>query len=164
MISKKMQTAFNSQINAETYSAYLYWSMSAALETQGLHGFAHWMRVQAGEELGHAKKFYSQLIERGGVVTLKGIDSPSTEWPGVAEMFQDVVKHEQKVTALIHALMSQAQSEKDYAAAVFLQWFVTEQVEEEAHAQEILQRLGMAGESKGALLMLDKEMGKRGNE
>jgi ferritin len=164
MISKKMQTAFNSQINAETYSAYLYWSMSAALETQGLHGFAHWMRVQAGEELGHAKKLCSQLIERGGVVTLKGIDSPQTEWPGISEMFRDVLKHEQKVTALIHALMGQAQSEKDYAAAVFLQWFVTEQVEEEAHAQEILQRLEMAGESKGALLMLDKEMGKRGSE
>jgi ferritin len=164
MINKKMQTAFNGQINAETYSAYLYWSMSAALETQGLHGFAHWMRVQAGEELGHAKKFYSQLIERGGVVTLKAIEAPRTQWSSVTEMFKDVLKHEQEVTGLIHNLMALAHTEKDYAAAIFLQWFVTEQVEEEANAQETLQRLGMAGDSKGALLMLDKEMGKRGSE
>jgi ferritin len=164
MINKKIQTAFNGQINAETYSAYLYWSMSAALETMGLHGFAHWMRVQAGEELGHAKKFYGQLIERGGVVTLKAIDAPPTEWSSVAEMFKDALKHEQEVTGLIHNLMALTHAEKDYAAAIFLQWFVTEQVEEEANATEVLQRLEMAGDSKGALLMLDKEMGKRGSD
>jgi len=161
MINKKIEKGFNGQLNAEAYSAYLYWSMSAALEGMGLRGFAQWMRVQAGEELGHSKKFYGHIVERGGTVKLTAIDSPPTQWRGVLAMMEDTLAHEQKVTASIHNLMNLALAEKDHAAAIFLQWFVTEQVEEEANVQQIIQNLRMAGESKGTLLMLDHQMGKR---
>jgi len=164
MLNKKIEKALNSQLNAEAYSGYLYWSMSAALEGMGLRGFAHWMRVQAGEELGHAKKFYGHIVERGGTVKLTAIDAPPMEWRSVLAMMEETLAHEQKVTALIHNLMNLAIAEKDHAAAIFLQWFVSEQVEEEANAAEIVQQLRMAGESKGTLLMLDHQMGKREGE
>jgi len=161
MISKKIQDAFNGQLNAETYSAYLYWSMSAALENMGLSGFAHWMRVQAQEELGHAKRFYDHIVERGGVVKMAAIPAPPTEWQDVSAMMADTLAHEKKVTSSIHNLMELALAEKDHAAAIFLQWFVSEQVEEEANVQKIIQQLQMAGQSKGALLMLDHRMASR---
>lgn len=161
MISKKIEKAFNEQLNAETYSAYLYWSMSAALESMQLPGFAGWMRAQAQEEMTHAAKFYHHLIERGGRVQMKAIDGPPLEWESLKAMFKDVLKHEQLVTSLIHKLVDLAGQEKDYAANIFLQWFVTEQVEEEASVEEILGKLNLAGDSKGGLYMLDKEMGQR---
>lgn len=161
MISKKIEKAFNEQINAETYSAYLYWSMSAALEGMQLPGFAGWMRAQAQEEMTHAAQFYHHLIERGGRVRLTAIDGPPAEWESVKKMFEDVLKHEQLVTGLIHKLADLAGQEKDYAAGIFLQWFITEQVEEEAGAEEVLGKLKLAGDSKGGLYMLDKEMGQR---
>jgi ferritin len=161
MISKKIEDAFNGQLNAEAFSAYLYWSMSAALEGMSLPGFANWMRCQAQEEMLHASKFYSHVIERGGSVTLTAIESPKTKWADVLEIFQDAYEHEQKVTALINGLVDLAIEEKDHASNMFLQWFVTEQVEEEASADEVVQKIKLAGDAQGALFMLDKEMGAR---
>ncbi len=161
MLPGKIEEAFNEQINAETYSAYLYWSMSAALEAMPLPGFARWMRAQAQEEMTHAEKFFHYVIERGGRVKMKAIDGPPIEWAHVQAMFEDVLKHEQYVTGLIHKLVELAAKEKDYAASIFLQWFVSEQVEEEAGVDAILGKLKLAGESKGGLYLLDKEMGQR---
>lgn len=162
MISKAIEKSFNEQLAAETYSAYLYWSMSAALEAMQLPGFAHWMRVQAQEEMSHAMKFYHHLVERGGRVKLGPIDSPPAEWDSLDKMFEAVLQHERHVTSLIHKLVETAAKEKDYAAGVFLQWFVSEQVEEEAAAETILSKIRMVQDSKGGLYMLDKEMGQRG--
>ena len=161
MISKKIQDAFNKQINAETYSAYLYWSMSAALEEMNLPGFASWMRVQAQEEMIHAMKFYSHIIERGGKVELTTIDGPPTEWASVKAVFEATLQHEQLVTGLINDLVDLAIEERDHAGNMFLQWFVTEQVEEEATAMDMLGKLEIVGETAGGLYMLDKEMGQR---
>lgn len=161
MISKKVTDAFNSQINAETYSAYLYWSMSAALERMNLPGFASWMRVQAQEEMTHAMKFYDHIIERDGAVVLTAIDAPPTEWASVKAVFEDGLGHEKKVTGMINGLMDLTIAEKDHAGSMFLQWFVTEQVEEEATAMEVLGKLEIAGDTAGGLYMLDKEMAGR---
>ncbi|MHC4525636.1 MAG: ferritin [Planctomycetota bacterium] len=161
MISKKVTDAFNSQINAETYSAYLYWSMSAALERMNLPGFASWMRVQAQEEMSHAMKFYGHIIERDGAVVLTAIDAPPTEWTSVKVVFEEALAHEKKVTGMINGLMDLTIAEKDHAGSMFLQWFVTEQVEEEATASDVLGKLGIAGGTAGGLYMLDKEMAGR---
>ena len=157
MISKKLEQAFNDQINAEFYSAYLYLSMSSYLSSVNLNGFANWMFVQYQEEQDHALKFYNYLIERGGRVELKEIQQPQTEWNGILDVMENVLKHEQKVTSLINNLMKLAYEENDYAAISFLQWFVDEQVEEEASVDEVLQELRLT-EGKGpGLLMLDRE-------
>jgi len=161
MITKKIEQAFNRQINAETYSAYLYWSMSAALESMNLPGFANWMRVQAQEEMTHAAKFYDHIIERAGTVALTAIEGPPTSWNDVKAVIEGTLEHEQHVTALINGLMDLALQEKDHAAAMFLQWFVTEQVEEEAAAMEVLGKLEIAGSTAGGLYLLDKEMAGR---
>jgi ferritin len=161
MINKKLEKAINGQINAETYSAYLYWSMSAALEEMSLPGFANWMRVQAQEEMTHALKFFHHIVERGGRVTLTAIDGPPTAWKDVEAIIKNVQKHEAHVTGLINGLMDLALGEKDHAAAMFLQWFVTEQVEEEASVQEVVGKLKVAGTTSAALYMLDKEMAQR---
>jgi len=161
MISKKIEDAFNAQINAETYSAYLYWSMSAALEGMNLPGFASWMRIQTQEEMGHAVKIYEHIVERGGTVTLTAIEGPQTVWKDVKAVMEATLAHEQKVTGLINDLMDLAIAEKDHAATMFLQWFVTEQVEEEATGMEILGKLEITGNSPGGLYMLDKEMAGR---
>jgi ferritin len=161
MISKVIEKAFNEQLGAETYSAYLYWSMSAALEDMQLPGFAQWMRAQAAEEMTHAAKFYHHLAERGGRIRLGEVAAPPADWESLQKMFEDVLKHERHVTALIHNLVELAAKEKDYAAAVFLQWFVSEQVEEEAGVELILAKLKMIADGKSGLYMLDKEMGQR---
>ena len=161
MMKKKIEKAFNEQINAETYSSYLYWSMSAALMEMNLPGFANWMRVQALEEMTHAEKFFNYTIERGGAVKLAAIDGPPTEWKDVEAIIQNVQKHEAHVTALINGLMDLALAEKDHAASMFLQWFVSEQVEEEANVADILGKLKIAGTASAALYMLDKEMATR---
>lgn len=161
MISKKIEKAFNGQINAEIYSSYLYWSMSAALMEMNLPGFANWMRVQAMEEMTHTDKFFNYTIERGGRVKLAAIDGPPTEWKDVEAIIQNVKSHEAHVTALINGLMDLALTEKDHAGAMFLQWFINEQVEEEANVAEILGKLKVAGTTSAALYMLDKEMATR---
>jgi ferritin len=162
MLSKTLQDAMNEQIKNELYSAYLYLSMSAYCEAANLPGFAHWMRMQAQEEVDHAMRFYEFIYERGGRVVLQAIDQPPVEFQSPLHVFEQTLAHEQKVTAMIHDLYALAVQEKDYASQVFLQWFVTEQVEEEDSATQIVETLKMIGDKGHALLMLDRELGKRG--
>ena len=161
MIGEKIQDAFNDQLNAETYSAYLYWSMSAYFESANLRGFANWMRVQAREEMVHAAKFFSFICERGGRVALKEVKAPETRWDSPLAAFQAAHKHEQFITGRINKLVDMAAAEKDHAAGIFLQWFVSEQVEEEAAADGIVRKLKMISEAPGGLFMMDRELGER---
>jgi len=164
MISAALQKAINEQINKELYSSYLYLSMAAYFEDQNLPGFANWMYVQEGEEREHGKKFYEYLVDRSAKVELKAIAAPATTWKSSLDVFKEVQKHEAFVTASINSLYELALSEKDYASQIMLQWFITEQVEEEKNAAEIVQKLELI-ESKGtAVLMLDHEMGHRGRD
>jgi len=161
MIKEKIQDALNEQINAELYSSYLYLSMSAYFESINLKGCANWMRVQTQEELVHAMKFYDYLIERGGKVVLSSIESPPTEWPSPLAIFENAYQHEQKVTGLINELVDLAIAEKDHATNNFLQWFVSEQVEEEASADEVVQKIKLMGDARGGIFMLDRELAQR---
>ena len=161
MLNEKIQASLNKQLNAELYSSYLYLSMSAYFQSINLPGFATWMRVQAQEELVHGMKFYDFINERGGRVTLQPVEGPPTEWSSPLDVFENTYKHEQKVTGLINDLVNLAVGERDHATNIFLQWFVTEQVEEEASADEVVQRLKLMGDDGGGLFMLDREMGQR---
>jgi len=161
MLSKALGDAINEQINKELYSAYLYLSMSAYCEGASLPGFARWMRMQAQEEVFHAMKFFDYVNDRGGRVMLKAIDQPPTDWKSPLKMFQHVLGHEQKVTGLINQLYALAVNENDYASQMELQWFVTEQVEEEKNAGDIVQQLKMIADQTMALLMLDKQLATR---
>ena len=161
MLSEKMEAALNGQLNAELYSSYLYLSMSANFQALNLGGFANWMRIQAQEELVHAMKFYDFINERGGLITLQSVDAPPTQWDSPLAAFEAALAHEQKVTALINDLVDLALAERDHASNAFLQWFVTEQVEEEDSANDVVQKLKLVGESQGGLFMLDREMGSR---
>ncbi len=161
MIGEKMQKALNGQVNAELYSAYLYLSMAAYLESENLRGSAGWMRVQAAEELAHAMKLFDHVVERGGRVSLSAIEAPPDKWASPLAAFEAVYAHEQKVTGLIYKLVETAAVEGDDAAGAFLQWFVSEQVEEESSASEIVQNLQRVGGSANGLLTLDQELGRR---
>jgi len=161
MINPKIEEAFNKQINAELFSSYLYLSMSAWFESTNLSGMASWMRVQAQEELTHAMKFFGFIHERGGEVTLAQIDAPKTTWESPRDAFQAAYEHECKISGLINDLVDLALQEKDHASNAFLQWFVSEQVEEEATALAIVDKLKLAGDSKGPLFMLDSQLGQR---
>lgn len=161
MISQVMQDAINAQIKAELDSAYLYLSMAAYFEASNLPGFAHWMKFQAKEEYSHAMKFFGFLNERGGQVFLKALDEPESKFSSVVDVFERTYKHEQQVTALINALYELALKEKDYPSQILLQWYVNEQVEEEAHASQILEMLKMAEGKSYALIPMDAHMGKR---
>ena len=156
-----MQKALNAQVNAELYSAYLYLSMSAQFGSKNLPGFANWMRVQCQEEMVHAMKFYDFIIERGGQVVLQAIEGPPTEWETPLAAFEAAYKHEQHVTSLINKLVDLAASESDHATHIFLQWFVTEQVEEEANADAVVQQLKLVGDSVQGLFMVDRELAQR---
>ncbi|MCX7847794.1 MAG: ferritin [bacterium] len=161
MLSETMQNAFNNQLNAEMFSSNLYLSMAAYLESINLPGFAHWMEIQAQEELGHALKIYKYINERRGRAWVRGVESPQGTWNSPLEVFEHALKHEQYVTASINKLVEMATLEKDTASQVFLHWFVNEQVEEEKNADSIVQQLKMIGSSVGALLVLDHHLGKR---
>ncbi len=156
-----VQEALNEQIKNELYSAYLYLSMAAYLESVNFKGFAHWMRVQHDEETTHAMKFFDYVYDRGGRVTLKPIDQPPAEFASVVDVYEKTLEHEQYVTSLINKLLATAAEQQDPATQAFLQWFVTEQVEEEKNATELLARLKIAGERGSSLLWLDKEASKR---
>ena len=162
MIGKVMQDAINEQINKELYSSYLYLSMAAYFENENLPGFAHWMHIQEGEEREHAMKFYRHLTERGGRVILKAIDAPAVEWKTSLDLFKEVASHEAKVTSMINNLYELALKEKDYPAQVLLQWFISEQVEEEKNAAEIVANLQLIDARGTAVLMLDHTLSKRG--
>ncbi len=162
MLSQKMLDALNDQINAEIYSAYLYLSMSAWADSCNLKGFAKWFKVQWHEELQHAMKYFEYIGERRGQVQLKAIDNPPATWASPLAAFEATLEHEQVVTARINKLVDLAQAEGDHATRNFLQWFVSEQVEEEAAADEIVQQLKMIGGSTGSLFYVDRHLGKRG--
>jgi ferritin len=161
MLNDKMQEALNKQLNAELYSSYLYLSMTAYFESTGLKGFANWMRVQAREELMHAMKIYDHVNERDGRVLLESIDTPPTDWDSPLAAFKDTYKHEQVVTGMINGLVDLAGLEKDHATYNFLQWFVSEQVEEEASSGDIVRKLELVKDDGRGLLMLDQELAQR---
>ena len=161
MLNKTIQDAFNKQLNAELFSSYLYVSMSAYFESINLKGMANWMRIQAQEEMQHAMKFYEFIHDRGGRALMMPIDGPNTEWGSPLAVFEETCQHEAKVTALINDLVDLSMKEKDHAANAFLQWFVTEQVEEEATAEEITGKLKLAGDNASVLYMIDQELGQR---
>jgi len=161
MIDQRMQEALNKQINAEIYSAYLYLSMSAHFQSVNLAGFANWMRVQWQEELAHALKFYDYVNERGGRVVLQAVEAPPSAWDSPLALFEHVHQHEQKVTGMINKLVDLAVEIRDHATNNVLQWFVAEQVEEEASADEVVQKLKLVGDDPGALFMIDRELAQR---
>lgn len=161
MINQRVADAINEQINAELYSAYLYLSMAAYFEDENLGGFANWMRVQFEEEQFHGLKFFNYLNERGGRVTLEAIEKPKTEWASIVEVFEETLEHERHVTSLINNIMNIAIEEKDHATVSFLNWYIDEQVEEEAAAESILTQLKFIGGQGNAILMMDRELGVR---
>ena len=161
MLVEKMQKALNGQLNAELYSSYLYLSMNAYFKSVNLDGFANWMYYQAQEELEHAMKFYDFIIQRGGKVELMQIEAPPTEWNSPLAVFEATLAHEQKVTGLINDLVNVAHEESDHASNIFLQWFVSEQVEEEESVGGVLEQLKLMGDAQGGLFMMDRELAKR---
>jgi ferritin len=161
IMNAKIEKAFNKQINEELYSAYLYLAMSAHFEAENLKGMANWMRVQAQEEMTHAMKFYQFIFDRDGKVTLTEIKAPKGSWKSPQEAFEGALSHEKKISSLIHGLVDLSLKESDHAANTFLQWFVNEQVEEEASAKEIVDKLKFAGDNKVTLFMMDSELGQR---
>jgi ferritin len=160
-MNKKIEKAFNDQINAELYSGYLYLAMAGHFLDQNLNGFATWLKMQAMEELYHAMKFYNFIDERNGRLNLLPVEGPPNEWKSALAAFQDAYKHEQYITGRINKLMKLARDENDFAAESFLKWFVDEQVEEEANADEVVQQLKLVGDSGQGLFLLDRELGMR---
>ncbi len=160
-INKKVEEAINKQINAELYSAYLYLGMSSKCVETNLKGIANWLYVQAQEEMTHAMKFYRFVLDRGGHPVMPAIEGVRTDWKDPLEMFEAAYEHEKKVSAMINAIMDVAIAERDHATSSMLNWFVDEQVEEEANSSEIAEKLKLIGASKDGLLMLDKELSTR---
>lgn len=157
MKNKKLELALNEQLNAEFYSAYLYLSMSAYLSSINLNGFSNWTKVQFEEEQTHAMKFYNYINDRGGKVKLLQIDQPKCQWDGIVDVFEEILDHERKVTAMINDLMELALQERDHATSSFLQYFIDEQVEEEANVEDILDQLRLIDGNGTGLFMLDRE-------
>lgn len=161
MLSDKMQKALNDQVNAELFSSYLYLSMSAYFEAENWFGMSSWMNKQAQEEYAHAMKIFHYIQEAGGRAVLEAIEKPKTEWKSPLEVFEESHKHEIYITNRINDLVNMAIAEKDHATNIFLNWFVTEQVEEVASVDQIVNKFKMIGDNKSALYMLDRELGSR---
>jgi len=164
MIGKKMETALNEQVNRELYSAYLYMSMSSFSDRTGLKGFANWFMVQYHEEMLHAMKIYEYIIRQGGKVKLMSLQEPPSEFDSPLDMFQKTLAHERFITKSINELVDLAIAERDHASQIFLQWYVTEQIEEEENDNDIIAKLKLVGtgtESNNGLFLLDKELGTR---
>ncbi len=161
MVGHKIIEAFNTQIKLELESAYIYLAMAAYFHDQNLDGMAQWMRVQAQEEQTHAMKFFDHLVSRGARVELQAISQPQTSWNSPLEVFEEAYRHEVFVTGKINGLVKLATAEDDYPALALLQWFVTEQVEEEASTLKVAQQLKLLGSSGSGLVMFDRQLGKR---
>lgn len=161
MISVKMLKAINEQINKELYSAYLYVGMGLYAASEGLGGIANWFQVQAKEEFGHAAKFMHYVNEQGGRVMLQAIEEPDQKFASIASLFDKTLAHEKEVTASIHGLVGLAKKESDYATEALLQWFVSEQVEEESSVMDIIAKLEIGGKEGKSLLILDGHLGQR---
>jgi ferritin len=162
MISQTMQDALNLQINHEQYSAQLYLAMSAHCDGLSYKGAAHWLRVQAGEETAHAVRLIEFLLERRGKLELKPVAAPPADFGGVIQAFEQTLEHEKKLTGKISALFELARQERDHASEIALQWYVTEQVQEEASVNQIVDHLHAVGDKGGGIWYLDSKMGKRG--
>jgi ferritin len=161
MLTEKMEKMLNEHLNHELYSSYLYLSMAAYCESIDLKGFANWMRIQVQEELTHVVKFYDYILERDGRVLLTAIDGPPTSWDSPVVTFTETLKHEQGVTKRINNIVKASFEENDFATHTFLQWFITEQVEEEASVRDVLQKVKMVGDSGDGLFLIDRELGQR---
>ncbi len=160
-LDAKLEATLNAQVNAELHSAYLYLSMAAYFESVDLQGFAHWMRVQYQEETLHGLKFFDYINQRNGRVKLTQLEGPATEWKSPLEAFRQAYEHEKHISKLISDLVQQSRQVGDTSTETFLQWFVTEQVEEEAQTYRIAQQLKLAGDERTALLLLDRELAQR---
>ena len=161
MLSSKMQQALNDQIQKELYSSYMYISMAAHFQSKNLPGAANWMRIQQGEEMEHAMKFFDFVHDRGGQVILQAIPQPPSDFSSPVVAFKEALAHEQKVTQSIHDLYALAVQEKDYPTQVMLQWFIDEQVEEERNATDVVAQLELVGDSPAGLYMVDRALGSR---
>ncbi len=161
MIKKEMLEALNAQVNEELYSAYLYAAMRAYFEAQNLKGFSNWMRIQTEEELFHARKIVEFIFERGGHAAFKAIKGPDADWASPLDAFKASYKHECHISECINKLATLALKHDDHAARVFLEWFVTEQVEEESNADQMVQNLTRMQDAPGGLFLLDREAGAR---
>ncbi len=160
-MDKKLTATFNEQIKNELYSGYMYLSMAAYFESINLPGFSHWMKKQAGEEKMHAMKMFDFLIDRGERVILEALAQPPAEFSSVKEIFEETLKHEKEVTALINDLYNLSEKVNDQSAMVFLHWFITEQVEEEKNPAKILEDIKKIKADSPAILYLDRELAKR---
>lgn len=161
MISQKIEEALNNQINEEIFSYYLYLSMQAYFEHQSLSGFANWMNLQAREEQEHAMRIFRYIIDRGGRIHLEKIEKPKSDWNSPLNAFEEAYEHEQHITSTIHKLVDLATEENDRATTQMLDWFIEEQVEEEATTEEIVDKLNLIGDSGSGLLAIDRELGQR---
>lgn len=161
MLNPELEAALNAQLGGELYSSHLYLSMSAYCESANMPGAARWFRMQADEERAHAMKFFEHLVDRGGRVVLGTIEAPPTEFSSLLDAFEQALEAERNVSASIDRLTSMAIEQGDHAAQAFLQWFVTEQVEEEKQADEVVQTLRAIGDNPATLFMLDRELGAR---
>jgi len=161
MINEKIEKALNAQINKEFFSSYLYLSMSSYFESKNLTGMANWMKIQANEEHLHAMRFYAYVIQKGGRVILAAVETPKYDWKSPLDVYEDTYTHEKFVTASIDDLVNLSLEVKDHATNNFLQWFVTEQVEEESNVTKIIDDLKMIGENNYGIFMLDRELGTR---
>ncbi|MFO7867874.1 MAG: ferritin [Bacteroidales bacterium] len=160
-MNTQILTAINNQIQAELYSSNLYLAMSSWANAHGYKGISQWLKMQALEEHTHAMKFITFLEDRNEQPEILHIDKPESTWSGIKEVFDEVLAHEQKVTKLINTIYDLAIQEKDHASTSFLQWFIDEQVEEEATASEIIDEISLAGEKGAGIYMIDKELGQR---
>ena len=161
MISQAMQDAFNKQINEELFSAYLYASMANYFEDKSLKGFAHWMRLQSEEELDHTRRLVTFMNDRGGRVVLAAVAAPKVEWESALSTFEEAYEHECHISACINNLSTKAMEERDHASHAFLEWFVTEQVEEESNADDVVQQLKLMDGAPGGLFLMDRELAQR---
>lgn len=161
MLSKTLQNAINNQIHSEIYSSYLYMAMAAYADSKNFKGVAKWFKIQADEEWMHAMKLYDFMIDRGATVIFKAIEQPPSDFKSILHTFEATLEHEKKVTSSINKLYELAVKENDYPTQVMLHWFIDEQVEEEAQASEIIEKIKLAGEKSSSMLWLDHELGKR---
>ena len=161
MLSKKIYAALNKHMNTELYSAYLYLNMSAAANAMGFKGTASWFNVQYQEEMVHFQKFYDYINSQGEQAVVGQMAAPSSKFKSFLNMFEETLKHEQFITKCINDLTELATVEKDHASRIFLQWFITEQIEEEENDREIIGKLKLIGDNGYGLLMLDNELGTR---
>ena len=161
MISNTINEILNEQINKEFYSGYLYLSMSAHLKELGLNGFASWTKIQAKEEVEHGLKIFDYLINCNSFVTLKQIRTPEFEFQGILSIFNHIYEHEQCITRAVMTIAQTAEEENDRTTLNFMDWFISEQIEEEEAVKNIIKRLELFGEDKVALYLMDKELGER---